>query len=841
MSPVAEGFAAALRAGRLARGLTQDELAARAHLGVRTLRELERGRVARPQRNTLSLLADALNLTGADRDAFLSAAMNRPQLSPPGAPDPSGDDSPNGGRHRASARPGRGTLPLPTIPPMFGRDADITELLALLASDRQEPGSAAEVVALIGMAGVGKSGLALAVAHAMAAAGRTAVAVTVTNISQPTDIFSAVASVFGVARAEELTERYGSRSAPPALLVIDGVDRAPSASIEAIAWLRARVPAIRIVVTSRRPLAAEVPGAVDWQVQPLEVPATRPQDPAALRRLPAVALFVERLRAVRREPARDDEIPTIGELVRRLDGLPLAIELAAARGRVLELGELLSRYGNRILDLAPTDPAGRRLRDTVADSYQLLADREQAALRRLSVFRGKWSVELAEALLEGVVEDVEAVLDRLVSLGLVSVRGPGDLRFRLLDVVFDFASERCAEAGELRAARQRHADVVTRAVVRVSAELTGAGSAAAVLRLDYLNSDIRAALRYSAVRDPELALRLAGALPRWCRLRGRDVEGYHLLRRLLDDRRTQACDPGTRAWAQVGAAMLASAHGRGAGELCATESALGVLTDRGDVTGELTARALLAGVWQALGGPDEARHHNEAALGLAIRTGRAREIAVAQNNLAWLDVLVGDLGTAAWRLEGAGRRAAEAGDARLRAVIEANLAEIARLDGRFDEAVALARRAATAIAEVGDPAHRVRVLGTLGQTFAETGRHTEALPVLAELASVPDSAGTSALVNGYLALSRGERAQAASAFEVAANLLAGRDDARDVLEALVGLAVTAGPARRDRALQELSGLRERARIRLLPREHRLLDTLVGTDEDPLGAWTRLPT
>jgi hypothetical protein len=127
------------------------------------------------------------------------------------------------------------------------------------------------------------------------------------------------------------------------------------------------------------------------------------------------------------------------------------------------------------------------------------------------------------------------------------------------------------------------------------------------------------------------------------------------------------------------------------------------------------------------------------------------------------------------------------------------------------------------------------VLGTLGQAFAESGRPDEAAAVLAELAAVPGSVGAAALVNGYLALARGARPAAAEAFGSAADLLAGRDDIRDVLEALVGLAVSAAPAARDRALEDLAGLRERGRIRLLPREHRLLARLGATDEDPRGA------
>src|SRR6185312_276901 len=111
------------------------------------------------------------------------------------------------------------------------------------------------------------------------------VSVTVTNISQTTDIFSAVAAVFGVARAEELSE-----TPEPVLIVVDGVDRSPRAAMEAIAWLRARIPAVRLLLTSRRPLAGELPGVVDWQVQPLEVPAGRRLDAGSLRRVPAVAL-----------------------------------------------------------------------------------------------------------------------------------------------------------------------------------------------------------------------------------------------------------------------------------------------------------------------------------------------------------------------------------------------------------------------------------------------------------------------------------------------------------------------------------------------------------------------
>src|SRR6185503_11995207 len=118
-------------------------------------------------------------------------------------------------------------------------------------------------------------------------------------------------------------------------------------------------------------------------------------------------------------------------------------------------------------------------------------------------FRNRWSLELAEALLPDT--DVEAVLDRLVGLGLVNVRSPGELRFRLLDVVSDYAGERLAAAGELGTARQHHAEVIARFVGRVAVELTGPNLAAAIQRLDHLNADIRAALRYTSARQPHTA------------------------------------------------------------------------------------------------------------------------------------------------------------------------------------------------------------------------------------------------------------------------------------------------------------------------------------------------
>lgn len=786
-----------LRAHRRAAGLTQQELAARARVGVRTVRELERGRATRPQRGTVELLADALALAGNARTRFVEAARGRVvDEAAAAAVGASG-----------AARPPR-TVALPPPLALVGRDDDLRDVAGLLAS--------CDVVQLIGLAGVGKTALALAVVHRVADQYPGGVAgVFVSDVYNSEDVLASVAFVFGVARAADLRERCAGQ---PTLLMVDGVDRSPEAAATALAWLRTHAPRLRLVVTSRHPI--NVAGAVTWPVAPLDVPP--PGTVRDLDRYPAVSLFLERLRQVRRHPVEPADAPVLGELVRRLGGLPFAIELAAARGRVLELPEILERYGHRVLDLSEARPDGQTLRGAVAASFRLLDPGEQLALERLAAFAGRWSLDLAEELLDG--GDVEAILDRLVGLGLVSVRAAGPLRFRLLDVVRDFAAERCAEAGHLTEARTRHAQVFAGLAARTAPDLAGPMMPSAVSLLDHLASDLRAALHHAAEVDPPTALRLAGALPRWWRFRGRDREGREWLLRLLDDPRTAAADARTRAWAELGAATLAIEHGEGLAELAAVRHALETFARIGDVAGELAAHSCLSVLWQAVGGHDDARRHGEALLELATSTGRKREIVVAHNNLTWHDIRVGDLHAAARRLETVTRLAGEIGDARLQAVALANLAEVARLDRRYATALDTGRRALALLSGVGDPGHRVRVQGTIGLALAESGESDEAEAVAKALAEVGEAAdGTRAMICGYVVLARGERREAVELFEAAAAALLGHHDARDVVEALVGVAAATDDAgHRESVLAQLDEVCEHAGLLLLPRDRALL-------------------
>ncbi|BCJ53204.1 XRE family transcriptional regulator [Actinoplanes sp. NBRC 14428] len=806
------GFDAVLRSYRLRAKLTQEELAARAAVGVRTVRDLERGRASRPQRTTVELLAAALGLAGADRLAFLAAARGQSSRSQPPA------------RY----------VRLPPAGDLIGRDDDVARIVTRLS---QPAGDGSRGVTLVGLAGVGKTSLALTVSHRVVEAYPGGVAgIVVTDGSTTGEVLGGVAAVFGVGRPDDLAPRFAGRAA---LLLIDAVERAPEALAEALGQLLARHPTLRFLATGRHPVG--LPGERVWPVAPLEAPpADAGSTLAEVAAYPAAALFLDRLTRVRGTPVEPDEVAPLAALVRRLGGLPIALELAAARGRVLTVAEILDRYGDRVLDLSgrPTDGGAAPIRDlvsvreAVAASYRLLSTEEQIALHRLATFRNRWSLDLAEEIIDrNPALDVVHLLDRFLELGLLSARGARAFRFRLLDVVGDYALEQAAAQGDLPAARRRHAEVMAGLALTIAPGLKDANLAEAAARLDDVAGDLGAALTYAAKEDPHTALRLAACLPRWWRFRGRDVTGRQWLRRLLADPRTADADPVIRAWAKVGLAQLALEHGSGAEEIETATAALEEFTVLGDVAGRLTAHTQLATLWMTAHEYDRARGHGLAALDLARRSGRIRDMAVAENNLTWYEVREGDLSAARVRLAEVDKLASRCGEHRLRAVAVANLAEVERLDGRFEEAARLGRHAIAELEDVGDPGHRRRVLATVGLALAEAGWATEAEAVLAELRpSDPRGPvdGPCAVVEGALALLRGDSRKAAESFEAAIVAYEGGHDPRDTVEALVGLIrATPEPEQRAKVVHRLTEMCREAGIALLPRDR----TLIGKPLD----------
>lgn len=476
-------FASLLLQLRQAAGLTQEELASRATVGVRTIRDLEAGRATRPQRSTVDLLAQALGLAGPTLARFEAASRGRPVPA----------------------------VNLPRVEPLIGRDDEIAGLTALI--------EVADLVTVVGLTGVGKAALALTVAGLVADRFPGGVgAVRVSAASTESEILASAVTSLGASHVDELTiRRPGSdawaplRLPDPALLVVVNADRSPVAAA-AITWLR-RHTQVRIITTSRRPLG--LPAEYQFVLGPLEVPPPDATGPAVFE-YPAARLFLDRLRRVRAQPVAEADADVLGALVRRLGGLPFAVELAAARGRVLGLSELLARATGepagdgaavQPVEAGVADPVGQTVRSAVLASWDLLTSLEQTCLCWLSVFQWRWSIDLAEELLAACPEvrddDVVAVVDRLVGLGLVRARADAPvLRLHVFDAVRWVARDQARSRGILRAAQDQHATVMARLCARAAqwgdgeAE-TGAADAAgrtvSTTVISYLFADIQAA------------------------------------------------------------------------------------------------------------------------------------------------------------------------------------------------------------------------------------------------------------------------------------------------------------------------------------------------------------
>jgi non-specific serine/threonine protein kinase len=440
-----------------------------------------------------------------------------------------------GSQTRATAFAG-----LPTMTASFiGRHAEIRALRRLCARRR--------LVTLSGTAGVGKTRLALEVAAQLAGTARDrTVVVELAPLREPAQVVRTLAECLRIPERsdepllETLTEVLGDQQLR---LVFDNCEHLVRACAELVGRLLGTCPGLRVIATSR--VALGVDGELVYSVPALGLPAADSATPNQLLHCEAVALFVERARSV--QPAFSltaDNVAVVAEICRQLDGLPLALELAAAQMRVLAPAELLERLRDRLHLLQSDRPASpphhRGLATTLDWSCALLSESERQLLQRLSIFAGGFTLEAVEAVCFvdtwGSV-DVLPYLRRLVESSLVHANTTAGQhsRYRLLETVREYASNRLRALGESRALAERHCDWCVNLVERFELEWRGPEQQAWLRRMEEEHSNLAAAIGWCIeVGEVERGLSLAGTAWRFWEVRGYLSEGRRWLMRLLE-------------------------------------------------------------------------------------------------------------------------------------------------------------------------------------------------------------------------------------------------------------------------------------------------------------------
>lgn len=646
---------------------------------------------------------------------------------------------------------------LPSAATRFiGREREISELLRLVRALR--------LVSLVGAGGCGKTRLALEVAAGLLSEHVDGVwLVELAPVADVQLLPRAIASALGVREepgrplAASLADALRSREL---LLLLDNCEHLRDAARELVSRLLDECPGVRLLTTGREALGAE--GEAVWRVPSLALsPADAAPTAEEARAYDAVRLF--EVRAAAAQPGfelTDRTAPVVARICRRVDGLPLAIELAAARARVLAPEQIAERLDDcfRLLSGGRTPlPRHQTLRAAIDWSYALLTEPERALLRRLSVFAGDFCAEAVEAVAVAA-DDVLGTLAHLADRSLVQIEPrESAFRYRLLEMIRQYGRDRLEEAGETADARARHAAYYLALAQRAEPELWGAEERRWLDRLEAEHDNLRAALEWYASAGTESGLRLACSLWRFWELHGHLAEGRRWLERMLTLSAHLALEPVLRGRALLGAGYLARDQGDAAAARARLEGSLRLFREAGDRWGIGSALRSLGVLAQAQGELDRARELLEETLAIFREIDHTLGVGWTLRNLGWIAQLQGDADAAA---------------------------------ACYEESLTLLRR-------LGDKPGTARVLGSLGILARLRGEHHRSRALLEEsltlMEAAADARGTAmALVAfGSLARAQGDDDEARTLLGRSLALAREHGDAESVARALALLAAIA--------------------------------------------------
>ena len=583
------------------------------------------------------------------------------------------------------------------LTPLVGRESELHDVVQAITRAR--------LLTLTGPGGTGKTRLALAAARSARESFPAGVCwVELAQIEDPGIVAPTVAAKLGVpdTPGQDATDAVAEYLADhQVLVVLDNCEHLAGATALLTENLLAACPALTVMTTSREALGVE--GELNWQVPPLSLPKTGTAVTAAgLAASDAVKLFEQRAQLVRPSfRVTDENAAEVASICQRLDGLPLAIELAAARMRILSSAQLSERLDDIFALLVggarSAHPRHQALRATLDWSHDMLDVEERAVFRRLATFAGGFTLEAAERVAAG--GDIKPasmleLLTRLADKSLVRVEHTrDDSRYHLLVTIRDYARDRLAEAGESDSARQAHLGYFTELVETAAARIDGdeAGGNGLELELDRLDTELpnlRKAYEFAAeTDDPVAALRIAGRLDRYAYLRGR----YHEIRQWMDAAVTSYPDASAELRAKVllGSGRLALLQCDYAPAVRRLEAALRLYRELADPRGIAGALQVLGSVAREQGRYARSVELHAESLAVAEAAGDRRAVASAHGYLAFVSWLQRDFDRATAEASAALAMFRDLGDVEGAAWSLISLGTVARYQGEAERAATL--------------------------------------------------------------------------------------------------------------------------------------------------------